>query len=80
MKKIICLTLTLVMMAALFAPGAFAADKTFVMGIDPEYALTLRSARPSAITSAGIWKSSASTGTRSWFSSTPWSATACGPA
>ena len=37
MKKIICLTLTLVMMAALFAPGAFAAEKTFIMGIDPEY-------------------------------------------
>ena len=38
MKKIICLALTLVMMVALFAPGAYAAEKkTFVMGIDPEY-------------------------------------------
>ncbi len=37
MKKILAFALTLVLMFALFAPSAFAADKTFVMGIDPEY-------------------------------------------
>lgn len=37
MKKTLVLFLALAMMAALFAPSAFAADKTFVMGIDPEY-------------------------------------------
>ena len=37
MKKTIAFALTLVLMFALFAPGAYAADKKFVMGIDPEY-------------------------------------------
>ena len=37
MKKTILVLLALVLMASLFAPAAFAADKTFVMGIDPEY-------------------------------------------
>ena len=37
MKKTIAFALTLVLMFALFAPSAFAADKKFVMGIDPEY-------------------------------------------
>lgn len=37
MKKIICLTLTLVMMAALFAPGAFAAGKELIVGFDAEF-------------------------------------------
>jgi len=37
MKKTIVMLLTLVMLASLCAPAAFAADKTFVMGIDPEY-------------------------------------------
>ena len=37
MKKTIGFVLTLVLMFALFAPAASAADKTFVMGIDPEY-------------------------------------------
>ena len=37
MKKVFLLVLALVMMTALLTPAAFAADKTFVMGIDPEY-------------------------------------------
>ncbi len=38
MKKTLALLLALVMVAALFAPSAFAdGKKTFVMGIDPEY-------------------------------------------
>ena len=37
MKKTIAFALMLVLMFALSAPAAFAADKTFVMGIDPEY-------------------------------------------
>ena len=37
MKKVFLLVLTLVMMTALLMPAAFADDKTFVMGIDPEY-------------------------------------------
>jgi polar amino acid transport system substrate-binding protein len=37
MKKTVLILLTLVMMASLLSPAAFAADKTFVMGIDPEY-------------------------------------------
>ena len=37
MKKTIGFVLTLVLVFALFAPAASAADKTFVMGIDPEY-------------------------------------------
>ena len=37
MKKTIAFALTLVLMFALFAPSAFAADKKFIMGIDPEY-------------------------------------------
>ena len=37
MKKTILILLALVMTASLLCPAAFAADKTFVMGIDPEY-------------------------------------------
>ena len=37
MKKVFLLVLTLVMMTALLMPAAFADNKTFVMGIDPEY-------------------------------------------
>ena len=37
MKKTVLILLALVMMASLLSPAAFAADKTFVMGIDPEY-------------------------------------------
>ena len=38
MKKTVALVLTLVLAFALFAPGAYAAqEKTFIMGIDPEY-------------------------------------------
>lgn len=37
MKKTAAFVLMLVLMFALSAPAAFAADKTFVMGIDPEY-------------------------------------------
>ena len=37
MKKTVLILLALVMMASLLAPAAFAADKTFIMGIDPEY-------------------------------------------
>ncbi len=37
MKKTVLILLTLVMMASLLTPAAFAADKTFIMGIDPEY-------------------------------------------
>ena len=37
MKKTVLILLTLVMMVSLLTPAAFAADKTFIMGIDPEY-------------------------------------------
>ena len=37
MKKTILILLTLVMAVSLVSPAAFAADRTFVMGIDPEY-------------------------------------------
>ena len=37
MKKTILILLALVMTACLLCPAAFAADRTFVMGIDPEY-------------------------------------------
>ena len=37
MKKVFLLVLALAMMTALLTPAAFADDKTFVMGIDPEY-------------------------------------------
>ena len=96
MKKTILILLTLVMAVSLVSPAAFAADRTFVMGIDPEYppfsymgddgeytgfdVEVCKAVKPCAIISAGSLKSSASTGMRSWYSSTPWSATVYGPA